>query len=143
MVVSVSPSMLLSDETLHVLKFGALAQNMVIQPEAPSASEASSASLSFLVPAKQPSRFQQYVRKSIGMALGSFRASEAPSFNAIQEEGDEASLGAGARVVAQLNEQIAQLKDEVKGVKSAWWDNERKVRICRYRLLCSRYESCS
>jgi hypothetical protein len=63
MFVNVSPSANLCDETLHVLKFGALAQEMIIQPDR-DASVADISSSQFAPPLR-PSRFQQYVRKKI------------------------------------------------------------------------------
>ena len=114
MFVNVSPSANLCDETLHVLKFGALAQELVIQPTDRDSSMAD-CSISLFAPPIRPSRFQQYVRKSISILSASARASVLePSFQAIGE--DDESL-----------DRILSLETELARIKSDWEDNEQKV----------------
>ena len=111
MFVNVSPSALLCDETLHVLKFGALAQEVLIQPDR----DASIADLSIsqFAPPLRPSRFQQYVRKSISILSARASVLE-PSFQAIGEEVDP-------------QERIQELEEELARMKADWDENEQKV----------------
>lgn len=112
MYVNVSPSAVLCDETLHVLKFGALAQEVIIQPDRDAS--VADASISQFAPPLRPSRFQQYVRKSI--SLLSARASVLePSFSMICEEDDR-------------NGRIIELEEELARMKTEWEENEQKVR---------------
>ena len=113
MFVNVSPSAVLCDETLHVLKFGALAQEVVIQPSDKDASMAD-CSISQFAPPMRPSRFQQYVRKSISILSARASVLEQPSFQVISED-DESQ------------DRITFLETELSRIKSEWDDNEQKV----------------
>lgn len=108
MYVNVSPSPLLCDETLHVLKFGALAQEVVMQQE----SSVADMSISQFAPPVRPSRFQQYVRKSISLLTA--RASVIEPIVATVEEED-------------ASERVQELEDELAKFKSEWDENEQKV----------------
>jgi len=114
MFVNVSPSSVLCDETLHVLKFGALAQEVVIQPSDRDASIAD-CSMSQFAPPMRPSRFQQYVRKSISILSARASVLEQPSFQVISED-DESQ------------DRILFLEGELSRMKSEWDDNEQKIR---------------
>lgn len=108
MYVNVSPSPLLCDETLHVLKFGALAQEVIMHQE----SSIADMSISQFAPPVRPSRFQQYVRKSI--SLLSARASVLePTITTLEEE--------------DSSERVRELEDELSKVKAEWEENEQKV----------------
>lgn len=118
MFVNVSPSSLLCDETVHVLKFGALAQEVVIQPDK------ESNDVSLFAPPLRPSKFQQYVRKSISMmsARGSV-LDVSSTFHTIGEEEDD------------LRERIRELEDELTKLKADW--DEHETRVCFFpRLSC-------
>ena len=116
MFVNVSPASLLCDETVHVLKFGAVAQEIIIQPDR----DASIAdmSISQFAPPLRPSRFQQYVRKSISIlsAKGASASVLEPSFLAINEDEDS-------------QERIRELEEELAIMKANWEDNEQRVYI--------------
>ena len=113
MFVNVSPSPVLCDETVHVLKFGAVAQEIIIQPDRVSIADMS---ISQFAPPLRPSRFQQYVRKSISILSASTRNASVlePSFVTINEDDDAQER------IRELEEEIAQLKDN-------WDDNEQRV----------------
>jgi kinesin family protein 20 len=110
MFVNVSPSANLCDETLHVLKFGALAQEIIIQPDR----DVSVADISQFAPPIRPSRFQQYVRKSISILSARASVLETSTFNVIGEEDD-------------LQERVRELEDELARLKADWEENEQKV----------------
>jgi len=112
MFVNVSPASLLCDETVHVLKFGAVAQEIIIQPDR----DASIAdmSISQFAPPLRPSRFQQYVRKSISILSARGASVLEPSFLAINEDDDS-------------QDRIRELEEELALVKANWEDNEQKV----------------
>jgi uncharacterized protein (UPF0305 family) len=112
MLVNVSPSANLCDETLYVLKFGALAQEMIIQPDR-DASVADISSSQFAPPLR-PSKFQQYVRKSISILSARASVLETSSFQAIGEEDDS-------------QERIQELEEELALLKADWEENEQKV----------------
>ncbi|XP_046438329.1 kinesin-like protein KIF20B isoform X1 [Daphnia pulex] len=113
MFVNVSPSANLCDETLHVLKFGALAQEIIIQPDR-DASVADISSSQFAPPLR-PSKFQQYVRKSISILSARASVLETSTFQAIGEEDDS-------------QERIQELEEELALLKADWEENEQKVR---------------
>lgn len=111
MFVNVSPSALLCDETLHVLKFGALAQEVLIQPDRDAT--IADLSISQFAPPLRPSKFQQYVRKSISILSARASVLE-PSFQVIGEEDD-------------LQDRIQELEEELARIKADWEENEQKV----------------
>ena len=118
MFVNVSPSTILCDETIHVLKFGALAQEVIIQPDR----DPSFADVSLFAPPILPSKFQQYVRKSISMmsSRGSVFQLEASTCQAIGEEDPDVGL---------LQARISDLEQELAHVNSDW--NEHEAKVCR------------
>ncbi len=110
MFVNVSPSALLCDETTHVLKFGALAQEVIIQPDRdPDAS--------IFAPPIRPSKFQQYVRKSISMM--SARPSVFLEASTCLTIGEEEST--------DLQDRVNELEEELARMKSDWDDHEARV----------------
>lgn len=112
MFVNVSPSPVLCDETLHVLKFGALAQEVVIQTDRDFSG--ADMSISQFAPPLRPSRFQQYVRKSIS-TLSARPSVLEPSFQLVDEEGSDQS------------DRVRELEEEVARLKVEWDENEQKV----------------
>lgn len=112
MFVNVSPSSLLCDETLHVLKFGALAQEVIIQPDRDMS--VADLSISQFAPPIRPSRFQQFVRKSISLLSARPSVLETSAFQMIGEEDDP-------------QERIQELEEELARVKADWDENEQKV----------------
>lgn len=114
MYVNVSPSPILCDETLHVLKFGALAQEVVMQQE----NSIADMSVSQFAPPVKPSRFQQYVRKSISLLNARPSVLEQPTFQIVEEE--------------DANDRIRELEEELYKMKSEWDENEQKVKpLCQ------------
>ncbi|KAK4016551.1 hypothetical protein OUZ56_031508 [Daphnia magna] len=113
MFVNVSPSANLCDETLHVLKFGALAQEVIIQPDRDIS--VADLSMSQFAPPVRPSRFQQFVRKSISLLSARTSVLETSTFQIIGEEDDP-------------QERIQALEEELARIKADWEDNEQKVR---------------
>ena len=113
MFVNVSPSAILCDETVHVLKFGALAQEVIIQPDQ-SVNE-----VSLFAPPLRPSRFQQYVRKSImSMSARGTSVLEVSTYQgAISEEDD-----------VDLKERILELEEELIKLREDWDNHETRVR---------------
>lgn len=114
MFVNVSPSALLCDETTHVLKFGALAQEVIIQPDRdPDAS--------LFAPPIRPSKFQQYVRKSISMmsARGSV----------FLEASTCLTIGEGEEESTDLQDRVNELEEELARLKADWDDHEARVYI--------------
>ena len=123
MFVNVSPSMRLADETLQVLKFAALAQEMVLAAEV---SDPPVFSFGQPVPVKQPSRFQKFVRQSINSVL-SARAvvvDSPASTVAVAADRDEEK----SSECPELREKICELEEEVNRLKTEWFTNERKIR---------------
>ncbi|KAI9557627.1 Tryptophanyl-tR synthetase-like protein [Daphnia sinensis] len=113
MFVNVSPSANLCDETLHVLKFGALAQEVIIQPDRDVS--VADLSISQFAPPVRPSRFQQFVRKSISLLSARASILETSAFQIIGEEDDP-------------QERIQALEEELARLKADWEENEQKVR---------------
>lgn len=114
MFVNVSPSAILCDETLHVLKFAALAQEVIIQPLDKDSSMADCSMMSQFAPPVRPSRFQQYVRKSISIL--SARGPSVLEQSTFQTIGEE-----------DVEERIRRLEADLIRTKSECEENEQKV----------------
>ena len=113
MFVNVSPSVTLCDETLHVLKFGALAQDTVIVPDKDPAVDTS---VSQFAPPIRPSRFQQYVRKSISILSARASVLE-PSF----------SVASCERSTVDPRDRVMELEEELAKLRTEWSENEQRV----------------
>jgi hypothetical protein len=125
MFVNVSPSANLFDETLRVLEFGALAQEIIIQPDR-DASVVDISSSQFAPPLR-PSKFRQYVRKSISILSARASVLETSTFQAIGEEDDP-------------HKRIQELEEELARLKADWEENERKVRY--HSAIIAQWQVC-